>query len=350
MTAEIPNIEVVEEEETTIQDRKGIANKIALIGAFDTLETTPQVYTNLTAAKTALGTDDTYNGCKILPLIFNSTGLLVVNITTETGGTREKTLTTAKLTEALAKIKHEDFDMLFIADTLEDSALVIMDTFFQERMKMKMPAEYVFACTRSTVNDYVTTASKTGKYVSGMVVQPGGLAGVNYSLLETAALYAKYISELPVRESMTNQVVPFLDSVTPEYTFENGDDGKTLVGAGVTIFKVKNRQDGTIVVVNSEQPNGLDLYINRVRNYVIKEMNVEFALGKRNRPLTHSEIEHIVDTIKYKCTNVDELDLLKDIKYTVNKSNSKCVEITITELLFEDIITKIRIKYKIKVE
>lgn len=343
----VPDIEVEKEEKPRVQSRNGIANKIALIGAFDTTDADPQMFLSLAEAQTALGTDTSYNGCKILPIIFTTGGVLAVNITTENEGTRDKTLTTAKLTAALAKIKGEDFDMVFVADTLADEAIIILDTFLGETFKMKLPGEYVFAASRETTSAYVTTAGKVGDYCSGMVIQPGTIKGENYDLLSTAAYYAKHIADLPVRESMTNKQVPYLTSVTPEYTFETGDAGTSLVAAGVTIFKVKNRTDGRIVVVNSEQPNGYDIYINRVRNYVIKEMNLEPYLGERNRKLTLGQVEHMLDNIKYNCINT--MDLLKDIQYTVEKVDTEIAEVTLNKLVFDGIITKIRVKYSIEV-
>ena len=347
MTAEVPEIEVIEEQPTPVKSRNGFANKVALIGAFDTTDSNPQMFLSLTEAQTALGTDTTYNGCKLLPIIFGTGGVLAVNITTESNSTRDKTLTTAKLTAALAKIKGEDFDMLFVADELADEAIVIIDTFLGETFKMKFPAEYVFAASRQNTSSYTTTAGKVGDYCSGMVIQGGTINGNEYSLLETAAYYASHIAELPVGNSMTNKQVPYLTAITPEYTFENGDAGRALVGAGITIFKVQNRTDGKIVVVNSEQPNGYDLYINRVRNYVIKEMNLNPYLGNRNRKPTLGEVEHMLDTIKERCVNT--LDLCKDIQYSVEKVDAKTVDVILNKIVFDGIITKIRVKYSIEV-
>lgn len=347
MTAEVPSIEVIEEQQTPLKSRNGIANKVALIGAFDTTDSDPQMFLSLTEAQTALGTDTTYNGCKILPIIFGTGGVLAVNITTESNNTRDKTLTTAKLTDALAKIKGEDFDMLFVADSLTDEAIVIIDTFLGETFKMKFPSEYVFAASRQNTSAYTTTASKVGNYCSGMVIQEGTIKGEEYDLLETAAYYASHIAELFVGNSMTNKQVPYLTAVNPEYTFETGDAGKTLVGAGITIFKVQNRTDGKLVVVNSEQPNGYDLYINRVRNYVIKEMALHQFLGNRNRKPTLGEVEHMLDTIKERC--VDTLDLCKDIQYSVEKVDAKTVDVILNKIVFDGIITKIRVKYSIEV-
>ena len=114
MTAQYPEIEVVQQSRPT-KGRSGLLNNIAIIGAFDTTVADPQLFGDLTEAQTALGTDNTYNGCKVLPIIFTSGTCLAVNITTESEGTRDKTLTTAKLSAALAKIKGEDFDICHVA-------------------------------------------------------------------------------------------------------------------------------------------------------------------------------------------------------------------------------------------
>ena len=102
------------------------------------------------------------------------------------------------------------------------------------------------------------------------------------------------------------------------------------------------------VVVNSEQPNGYDLYINRVRDFVVKEMSLHQFLGDRNRTATLNEIKQELDRVKDKCVNT--LDLLEDIEYNVVKKSAECVDVNITKLLFAGIITEIDVYITIEVE
>ena len=347
MTAQYPEIEVVQQSRPT-KGRSGLLNNIAIIGAFDTTVADPQLFGDLTEAQTALGTDETYNGCKVLPIIFTSGTCLAVNITTESEGKRDKTLTTAKLSAALAKIKGEDFDMIFVADTLADDAIVIIDTFCQAIHKMKMPAGYIAAINRANISAYTTTAGIAGEFCYGLISQALTVNGVEYDVLQSAAYYAKVIAELNPGVSMTMSQVPGVTGVSPEYTFETGDQGRAMVGLGLTIFKALDRGNSKYVVVNSEQPNGLDLYINRVRDYVIKEMALHQFLGNRNRTPTYNQILQELDRVEYKCVNT--MDLLADIEYNVEKKDAKTADVNITKLLFDGIITKINVYYSIEVQ
>ncbi len=347
MTAVYPGIHV-EERKTTAKGRGSLLNNIVIVGAFDTLEEDPQLFTGLTEAQEALGTDVTYNGCKILPILFTSGTLLAVNITTETEGVRDKTLTTAKLSAALAKIKGEDFDLVFVADTLADEAIVILDTFLDEISTIKKPAGYINGINRATTSAYLTTAGIAGDHCYGLIMQNLDVEGESYDLLQSAAYYASVIDNMNVGNSMTMKQVPGVTGVSPELSFESNGEGRTLMGAGITVFKPLNRNDNHYVVVNSEQPNGLDLYVNRVRDYVIKEMNLIKFLGDRNRSPTYNEVIQELDRVKYKC--IDTLDLLNDIIYTVEKRDAQTVDVNIISMRFDGIITRINVFYTIEVQ
>ena len=351
---EIPDIHV-EEKRRQASGRSGLLNNILLVGAFDTLETTPQLFIDIEDAQKALGTDPSYNGCKVLPILFTSGTLLAVNTTTETTTgegasavtTREKTVTTEKLDEALAKVKGEDFDSVFIAESLSDDALVILTTFLDDMHEMKLPAGYINGVSRANNSAYITTAGLAGDHCYGLLTQNFTVSGKEYDLLESAAYYASVINNMSPGNSMTSKEVPNVTGITPEYSFEDDGAGKALVGAGLTILKAQSRRSSRYIVVNSEQPNGLDLYVNRVRNYVIKEMALHQFLGDRNRNPTHEEVIQELDRVKYKC--IDTMDLLKDITYTVEKADAKTLDVTIVSMDFDGVITKINVYYTINV-
>ena len=348
MTAEIPEVNVVEMKKTVNVNRNGKANKILVVGAFDTLITDPKLYIDKETSINELGDDATYNGCKALPKLWlGASSILAVNYTTETEGTRDKSLTTEKLSSCLAKVKGEDFDILFVAESLTDEAIVIIDAFLDEHEKMKRPAGYVAGINRANNSDYITTAGKVGKHSYGVIMQNLTVDGTTLDLVESSAYYVSVLANLNVGNSMTMAQVPNVTGVTPELTFENGDAGRALVGAGLTIFKAIDRNTDNFVVVNSEQPDGLDLYINRVRDYVIKEMALHPFLGGRNRPKTYNEIIQELDRVKYNC--IDELDLLKDLSFTVEKVNPKKVKIDNLKLVFDGIITTIDVYYYVEV-
>ena len=352
MTAEVPKIHVTYTTDAPAipSARNGYAKKMAVIGAFDTVEENPVLFNTLTEAYTTFGDDtENYDGCKVIDKLFNqASSVLAVNITRETEGVRDKTITTLKLTEALAKIKGEDWDTLFVAGILTSDFIPIIAHFLDEVAEMKYPAGFVGAINGANVSANVGLAGLVGDHCYGVINQSLSIGGTEYDLLDSSAYYAGVIAGLPVGNSMTMKQVPGVTGVNPELTFETGDDGKTLVGAGITIFKCQDRTNNRYVVVNSEQPNGLDLYINRVRDYVVKEMSLHQFLGDRNRPKSYDEVVQELDRIKYNCVNV--LDLLKDINYTVKKESRKCVGIYIDSLTFEDIITHINMYVRVEVE
>jgi len=351
MTAIIPKIRVVNEK-TQLINNPGNAGKVAVIGAFDTTETNPKLFTSVKAAQITFGTDSTYNGCAVIEDLFiGAESLLCVNITTETSATppvREKELTTAKLTAALAKIKGEDFDILFVAATLTDTMLPIITAFLDECYEMKFPAGFVGCLNGSSTAANVTSAGLAGEHCYGLITQRFNVAGTLLSLLNSAAYYAGLIAGMSVGNTMTMKQVKGVNLVNPEYSFETGGDGKTLLEAGITTFKVQRRSSERVIVVNSEQPNGLDLYINRVRDYVVKELALHDFLGDRNNDVTLSEIKQEVDRVRDECVNV--LGLLEDITYTVAKENPQCVGITIDSLTFAGIITQINVYVRVEVE
>ena len=88
MTAEVPDIDVIYTTDAPAipSARNGYAKKMAVIGAFDTVEENPVLFNTLTEAYTTFGDDvENYDGCKIIDKLFNqASSVLAVNITSET--------------------------------------------------------------------------------------------------------------------------------------------------------------------------------------------------------------------------------------------------------------------------
>ena len=328
-----------------VKSKPGLASKIALIGAFDSTETEPMLFTNIDDAYEQLGTDTSYAGVACLDkLFYGASSVLAVNITTKTGtGENEvidKDITPGKLTSALTKISGEDFNMLYVAVKVDSNLIPIITTFLDKRFRDKMPAGYV---TFSNFN-----ANLAGDFSYGLITQQLSLNDTLLSEVESAAYYCAVLASLNVGNSMTMKVVPNVTGVTPELSFETGGAGLSLLESGVTTFRCQDRGNNKYVVVNSEQPNGYDLYINRVRDFVVKEMSLHQFLGDRNRTASLNEIKQELDRVKDKCVNT--LDLLEDIEYNVIKKNAECVDVNITKLLFAGIITEIDVYITIEVE
>lgn len=349
MTAKIPKINVYLQKSTK-SPGTGEAGKIAVIGAFKTTESNPKLFTSLADAQATMGTDTTFDGCAALPYLFMSgaTSVLCVNVATESSGTWTKTIDTTKLSAALAKIKGEEWDVLFVAAAITDSFIAIIDEYLEDTFEMKFPAGYVGALTGGTDAANITTAGSAGEHCYGLLTQQLTVNGTQLSVLLSAAYYCGLIAGMKVGNTMTMKTVPFVTAVSPELSFETGGSGKELLEAGITTVKCQNRSTGKHVVVNSEQPNGLDLYVNRVRDYVVKSFALHDFLGERNRETTHNEIKQEVDRVKMEC--VKQLDLLKDIEYSVEKTSSSTVNINIHRLVFDDLITEINVYLAVEVE
>ena len=348
MTAVIPRVKMILKK-TQLINRPGMAGRVAVVGAFDSLETEPQLFESVGQAQDTFGTDTTYNGCAVVPYLFKgASSLLAVNITTESGGSREKAITTTNLTNALAKIKNEDWDILFIADALTDAFIPIINSCVQDRFESKFPCGYIGALTGATVSANVTSAGLTNDFCYGLITQAFTLDdGTNLSVLLSSAYYCGLIAGMNVGNTMTMKTVDGVSAVTPELNFETGGDGKQLLEAGITTVRCIDRNNARYVVVNSEQPNGLDLYINRTRDFVCKAFELNQFLGERNREATLDEIKQELSRVEIMC--VDTLDLLEDINYSVVKKNANCVDIYIDSLVFAGIITEIDVYVKVEV-
>ena len=347
MTAVIPRVKVLLKK-TQLINRPGMSGKVAVVGAFDSLETEPKLFTTVGEAQTTFGDDATYNGCAVVPYLFTgASSVLAVNITTESEGTRQKAITTTNLTNALSKIKGEDWDILFIAEPLTDEFIPIINAFVEECFEMKYPCGYIGALT-GTTSANVTSAGKVDDFCYGLITQAFTLSdGTELSVLLSSAYYCGLIAGMNVGNTMTYKTVDGVTGVTPELSFETGGEGKALLEAGITTLKCASRNDGRYIVVNSEQPNGLDLYINRTRDFVVKEMALHQFLGERNREATLNEIKQELDRVKNMCVNT--LDLLEDIQFTVEKKSTNCVDVYIDSLVFAGIITEIDVYVRVEV-
>ena len=350
-----PTIEVTEES-VTIQDRTpGMAGRIAVIGAFDSKVNNITVVSDDTTAHSIFGTTETigaFKGTDVIDQLFlGASELLVANITTwttvEEGETPETTLTNQKLTDALAKLKHETFDLLFIAEELTDEAQTMVTTWLNKEFKDKFAHSQVIQLQKSTAAAYEASVATIGKQVAYINTQPITYNGTSLNLNQSTAVIAGIIASMNVGESLTAHL---LDGVTgcTEYTTETGDIGAKLMELNVPIIKCRNRRLNQYICVNSMLPNGLDMYINRTRDYVINTLEPELLLGKSSSDLTLEGAQMIVEKVRKEV--VDDLGIVKDIIYTITKEDSKTIVITLNKLIFDGTITKVKVKYSIEVQ
>ena len=80
----------------------------------------------------------------------------------------------------------------------------------------------------------------------------------------------------------------------------------------------------------------------------VGDLNGLETTAKSNVVKAINEIKSEVDRVKSEC--VKTLNLLKDIEFNVEKVDSRCVQINISKLIFDGIITEIDIYYSIEVQ
>lgn len=350
-----PTIEVIQDSVVTVEEYTGMAGRIAVIGAFDSEVTDLTVCNSAREAHTIFGTTGTagtFKGTDAIDYLFyGASQLLVCNITTWSSATppvATTTITNTNLATALSKLSNEEFDILFIADELSDAAQTIVTTWLDTEFKAKFAHGQVAQLSKSSTSAYETSVATYGNnvyYINTQVITYNGTA---LDLNRSTAYMAGLIASLDVNRSLTAKTIPNVTGVSPEYTFESGDIGAKLMQLNVPIIKPRNRRKNNYICVNSELPNELDVYINRVRDYVINHISVETQLGEPSNDTTIEGIENIVENVKYHC--VDELALLEDIIYHIEKTSPTCIEVIIDKMVFNGIITDIKIHYSIEVQ
>lgn len=359
MTNEIPEIIVRQEVNKINNTDPDVNDVICLIGGFETDENylTPVFYETLQDAEKDLydGSESTLpDANKVLRKVFsddNISGVLCVNVSVKTGSAPDynwaRSVTKIKLENALAAVDQMEFSILYVAEELSDELIVVIDTVASARFRNKKPFGYIGVGTRATAAAYSTTAGKLGDYCYAFLTQPLGINGEVLSLLESGAWLTNYIARLPVANSLTAKTLPDVTSVETSYLFTDGELGHTLVGLGFFVVRLLNPLQNTYECVNSAGANGLDLYINRCRDYIVNDFALRQFLGEHNDPPT-------ADDVKMECNSLlkkfrDDLKAVENIQYAVEKVNSKTVKVILNAVEFADVITKIEVYMTIKV-
>ena len=123
--------------------------------------------------------------CAALPYLFGNgaTSVLAVNVSTKSGTTWTKEVTSANLADGLAKIKGEDWDILFVAAPITDAFIAIIDAYLEATFEMKCPAGFIGALTGATDAANIATAEAAGEHCYGLLTQQLTVNGVELSVL-----------------------------------------------------------------------------------------------------------------------------------------------------------------------
>ena len=347
-----PKITVHEEKVTVYDTVSSQASTIAVIGAFDSETTALTNCETARAAHTTFGTTGTIGDFKgtdaIDGLFYGASNILVCNITTWSGTTAATTLTNEKLAAALAKLHNEEFDILFIADELSDTQQTTVTTWLDAEFEDKYCHGQVAQLSKNSAADYTTSVGKFNNNVYYINTQQLTVNGTALNLNMSTAFICGLIAGLDVNASLTAKIIPGVTAVSPEYDTTSGQLGATLLSLNVPFIACRNRRNQTYYCVNSMLPDGYDLYINRVRDYVLNRITAETYLGEPSSETTVNGVITLMEGVRQSCG--EEFGLLKNIVYHVEKTSSTTIDIVIDALVFDGVITDINIYYSIEVQ
>ena len=343
-----PDIEVTEKTTSQPTTNTRSRSSIAVIGAFDSKRTEVTVCKNATEAHALFGTTDTpdaFKGTDAIDHLFTGASeLIIVNTTTWDGDTPTTTISNQQLSDALTQIKDESFGMLFIAEELTDEAQTLVSTWLANEARAKFPHGQIAQCQKSTAAAYETSISKFNKQIYWIQTQ----AYNGLTLNQSAAFMAGYIAGMEENKSLTNKVITGVNSVNPAYTTETGTIGAKLLELSVPFLKVRNRVNNEYYCINSELPDGYDLYINRVRDAIIDATEAELLLGEQVTPTDENIATMIAEKIIK--TFVKDKKYLEDIQYHIEKTETDTVKLVYDKLIFNEIIKHVKIEYEIEVQ
>lgn len=353
LTNKIPIIKVKSEIKKVVNNNPLIRDTVCLIGGFETATHSlePINVTTIEQARELFGTDATIDGNKALEQILGDntvSNVVVVNISSGSGDNIQRNLTQTKLDNAITVLDLIDFDILYVANELTDALLKSVTDFADSRFENKKPFGYVTAFTRASNSAYETTAGKLGDWCYASVIQRLSVDGDDLDLIGTGAFITKYIATLSVGESLTARTISEITGIHSDdvKTFGASDDGAILTGYGYLLFRLINATTNTYEAVNSANPNGLDLYISRVRDYIVNEFSLRQFLGNQSNNLT-------LDMIKMECSRIatmfQDLSLIENMSYIVEKKDSETVNVIINSIEFAGIITEIDVFITIEV-
>ena len=349
---------IVKEDTVTISENE-VSNVMkssdyAIIGAFDSEITDLTLVRNAREAHQLFGTTGTvgsFKGTDDIDNLFRGVStLLVANITTwsdDDTPVAQTTLTTEKLEAALAKLHNERFDTLFIAEELTDAQQTIVSAWLDAEFEAKFPHGQIAQLSKSTAADYATSVGKFNNNVYYINTQQITALGASMDLNMSTAYIAGIIAGLDVDKSLTSKIIEGVTAVSPEYSTVAGEMGASLLNLNVPFLKCRNRRLQTYYCVNSTLPDELDLYINRTRDSILDNLAVETYLGEKNSSITENGVTTLIEGLKKRYI---DLNLISDLKYHTNKTSSKCFDVIIDEMLFDDIIDTINVTYSIGVQ
>lgn len=242
-------------------------------------------------------------------------------ITYAKGSDYDLELTYTKLCTALAKLKGESLDILFVADTFQnlgeqsefttssDEPKCIpgfkkVKNFLADEFELQRPSQLVaplYVGTGSSsssngLNEEAIDLTKAKTVANLFVDNPYLLDGLYWQtfnldltsgvyscdLIESAAHMCGFIAATYVEDSLTRKDIPGILKVNEEVYFGEDNLGYQLTEAGIHVIRTKSRTDNSYCVNNSMLPSEYDISHIRSISYLIKQYDLESILGEHN--------------------------------------------------------------------
>lgn len=343
--------------EQTITRGGGMAGIVAVIGSFgivsdNQIKSYNNIRTALAELKDEEGTvSEEAKGYHALEYLFskhdNSLGVeevLIINTTTSDEGTKDYTLTNEKLADALDLLEDEHFNILYIADELDESKLTNIKTLRNTMYKNQFPWGLISAVKIESKEEIETINGifKTGGAYK-LVTTPKQLAGdaEPLNLINTAAWEAGYTAGKMVNESETGKTINNVIGVgtKDEYPALYQD----ILENGLHSQKIYNRRLKEVRVNNIKTPTGKDMAIERIKDFIVGDLALRDIYGDPNTKPTR---EGIGGMFSYKKDEYVRLGLIEDMDYDITACNDKCVKAEL-ELFIPEVITEVRLFVKV---
>jgi len=335
----------------------GMAGVVVVIGAFNTVNTNIASYTNLRTALVDLGGNDEEVpdealGYHALPYLFmqqkGSLGieeLIVVNVTSEgTEGAMDYTLNADKLADALALLKDEHFNILFVAGELDDTLLANIKELRDDMYKNQLPWGLIAPVTFATAEDILEIKElfQTGGAYK-LITTPKQLKGDSepLSLVNTAAFDVAYTAGQLVNTSETGKIIPGVTGVATKEEFSTLYED--ILSGGLHSQKIINRRLGQLITNNIMTPTGRDMALERVKDYIVGDLALRDIFSKPNITATYDYIKGMFAVRKQR---YQDLGLIHDMNYVITSCDTKCVKAEL-DLSIPDIITQVKLFVKV---
>lgn len=364
---EIRNVQAIENVEY------GAAGKIALVGAFPSVEFKLGLFTTAAQAKAAVvDSGETTTGFKAydcLDYIFNSSrtiqgpeSVVIVNTNYGKQETSTNAMTNAELGAAFVLLAEEDFDILTLGEPITlkatggiDAKCETIKAFVNSQFLNQKPFGVItsFDLTGATATElatFKTLFNEQGIY-KAVVTQNHINGDVSALTLEqSAAWQAAYTAGRAVNLSETAKTYPTLigNNTKDQYpasttasviTFNN------LRENGFHTIDYKDRRQQIVKCISNITPVGYDMKIERVKNYMVKRLALSDYLGEDHTSVTKDMIK---GRFEYERGLAIRSNLITDMQYTLISVDAETVKAQV-ELYIPEILRVIKMDVVVKI-